>query len=153
MTKSSESLVSFFLLLVLVMCVAMPGSCSIMPPGGFVVGLNRWLKVTVKPEPTVEVISIPKTRCLVFGFEGCKHCITQKRTLNQMSRNGWRVGPMMSDDIEYIDIKSRDERIGKYKHNSYPTLIIVNQAGREISRNEQALNADVLAEWIRSTRN
>jgi hypothetical protein len=69
-----------------------------------------------------------------------------------MSRDGWRVGPLATDDIEHIDIKGRDPRITKYKHSDYPTLIIVDQAGKELSRKTGAIDAAKLAEWIRSTR-
>lgn len=148
MTKSNELLVSLAFIAIAVL-LFMPRGCG--APGGFVVGLNRWLKVTVEPKPVV-VIATPKTKCLIFGFDSCPGCKTLHRTTNQMSRDGWRVGPALTDDIEHIDIKGRDERITKYRHSSYPTLIIVDQSGKELARKEGALSAEVLAEWIRLTR-
>ena len=104
-----------------------------------------------KPAPAVPAVA-PKTRLLIFGFESCPACKILHRSVRDMSRDGWRVGPLPTDDIEEIDIYGRDERIRKYKHSSYPTLIIVDQSGKELARKGGAMSSTALAEWIQSTR-
>lgn len=105
----------------------------------------------VKIKPIIETpVEPPKTRCLVFGFSSCPACRDLHRTLRRM--NGWKVGPLATDDIEEIDIYSNDRRIKKYKHSSYPTLIIVDKSENEISRKTGAMSGQELAAWIQSTR-
>lgn len=112
-----------------------------------------WIgKVQVRPTPAPAPITPPSTRCLIFTATWCKPCAQLKRNVAVMSRNGWRVGPANTDDIEFIDVDGPDERLTKYKHSSVPTLVIVDQSDKEIARREGVQSADALGEWIRSTR-
>lgn len=116
---------------------------------GFEIG--TWIgKVTIKPVTPPKPVEPPKTRCLVFGFSSCPACKELHRTVRRM--NGWKVGPLPTDDIEEIDIYSNDRRIKKYRHSSYPTLIIVDQSEKEVSRKTGAMSGQELAAWIQSTR-
>jgi len=117
--------------------------------------ISSWLgKVRLKPLPPepVVVVAPPATRCLVFSATWCKPCGQLKRNVAAMARTGWRIGPLTTDDIEFIDVDGPDPRIKQYRHSSVPTLVIVDQAGKEIARREDVQTADELGEWIRSTR-
>ncbi len=90
-----------------------------------------WLgKLQIRPAPVAAPIVPPSTRCLIFSATWCKPCTQLKRNVASMSRNGWRVGPLATDDIEIIDVDGRDERLTKYKHSSVPTLVIVDASGK-----------------------
>jgi thiol-disulfide isomerase/thioredoxin len=117
--------------------------------------ISSWLgRFTVRPAPPVvaPVIAPPTTRCLVFSATWCTPCKELKRNINDMQRNGWRVGHLPTDDIEIINVDGRDERIDKYKPRGYPTLVLVDQGGKELSRKSGAISAEALSDWIRSTR-
>ena len=113
-------------------------------------------RVTVQPaliNIQRKKVDPPSHRLLIFGFDSCPACKTLHRTTREMSRDGWRVGSDPTDDIEHIDIYGRDEKVSQYKHGpSYPCLILVDKAGREVGRHVGAMGADKLAEWIRSKR-
>jgi len=102
-------------------------------------------KDIVKPD-----VQPPKTRCLIFGFSSCPACRELHKTVRRL--NGWKLGPLNTDDIEEIDIYSNDRRVSKYKHSSYPTLIIVDRGENEVSRKTGAMSAKELIAWIQSTR-
>jgi len=105
----------------------------------------------VKIKPIIEKpVEPPKTRCLIFGFSSCPACRDLHKTVRRMS--GWNVGPLPTDDIEEIDIYSIDRRVKKYKHSSYPTLIIVDRNENEVARRTGAMDGQTLATWIQSTR-
>lgn len=110
-------------------------------------------KVTVRPVAPPKPIDPPKSRCLIFGFDSCQACKTLHRTIRrELVPAGWRVGPDAIDDIEDIDIYSSSPKVAAYKHSSYPTLIVVDQAGKELARKTGAIGGKELAEWIRSFR-
>jgi len=110
-----------------------------------------WIgKLKVTPVPPPKPIEPPKTRCLIFGFSSCPACRDLHKTVRRMS--GWNVGNKLTDDIEDIDIYSNDHRVKKYKHSSYPTLIIVDRNENEVARRTGAMDGQALATWIQSTR-
>lgn len=152
MTEKPNTNWLFFaiVLAVVVLCFypTFSGGCA---PNGWQIGSGLF-RVTVKPAPVTPAIVPPATRCLIFSATWCKPCTQLKRNVVVMSRNGWRVGPLATDDLEFIDVDGRDERLTKYKHASVPTLVIVDRSGKEIARREGVQTADSLAEWIRSTR-
>lgn len=136
-------------------------ACILWPlaSGGCTQGRNgleiaSWLgKVKVKPLPPEPVLKPPVTRCLIFGYSGCPGCREQHRSIQRdLVPLGWRVGPAPTDDIEEIDIHGRDERINKYKHSSYPTLIIVDQQGVELDRKTGPIPSNELLRWIHTSR-
>ena len=109
-------------------------------------------KVKVQPVIT-PAPQRPSTRCLIFGFSSCPACQQLHRTIRrEVVPKGWKLGPLPTDDIEEIDIYSSDVRVSRYKHSSYPTLIIVDQAGKELDRKSDAMKSDALIAWIQSTR-
>jgi len=113
--------------------------------------LSTWIgKLKVTPVPPPQPIEPPKTRCLIFGFSSCPACRDLHKTVRRM--NGWNVGNKPTDDIEEIDIYSNDRRVKKYKHSSYPTLIIVDRNENEVARRTGAMDGQSLATWIQSTR-
>lgn len=116
--------------------------------------IGTWIgKVTVKPVVPPKPIDPPKTRCLVFGFSSCPACKTLHKTIRwKVVPQGWKLGPLPTDDIEEIDIYSNDRRIKKYKHSSYPTLIIVDRDEKEVDRRTGAMSGEQLITWIQSTR-
>jgi hypothetical protein len=116
--------------------------------------VSTWFgKVILRPAPAPVVVQPPKTRCLVFGFSTCSGCKQLHRTIRwDVQPHGWKVGSAPTDDIEEIDIYSNDRRIKQYRHSSYPTLIIVDQAEKEVSRREEPMTGPDLIAWIQSTR-
>lgn len=145
-----------FFALMLVLMVALflwpvaSGGCARVNNG---MEIASWFgKLKVKPLPPEPVLIPPATRCLIFSATWCGTCRKLKATVLPMARSGWRIGPLPTDDIEFIDVDGRDERISKYRHTSVPTLVIVDSAGKEVARREGVQTADQLGEWIRSTR-
>lgn len=127
------------------------GGCQPIHPliGGLELS-SWWGKVKVKPLPPPP--EPPSTRCLIFGYSTCKFCRELHRTIRwELEPKGWTVGPSPAD-IEEIDIYSSDVRIGRYKHSSYPTLIIVDQKGKEVDRKTYAMKGPELIAWIQSSR-
>ena len=127
---------------------ALSGGCA---PNGWQIGAGPF-NMRLKPVPPAPVITPPKTRCLVFSASWCSPCTKMKRNIAGMSRNGWRVGSLPTDDIEIIDVDGRDERISKFNPKSLPTLVIVDSSGKEVSRKSGEMSAAELAAWIQSTR-
>jgi hypothetical protein len=127
------------------------GAGGFKVPGGAEIS-SWWGKVKVKPLPPEPPLVAPATRCLIFSAKWCGPCNQLKRNVAGMSRSGWRVGSAATDDIEFIDVDGRDERLSKYKHSSIPALVIVDPTGKEIARREGVQSADELGAWIRSTR-
>lgn len=120
-------------------------------PGGAEIS-SWWGKVKVKPLPPEPPLVAPATRCLIFSAKWCGPCNQLKRNIAGMTRNGWRVGPLATDDIEIIDVDGPDPRTKQFNARSLPTLVIVDKSGKEIARKEGVMSADALGEWIRSTR-
>lgn len=115
---------------------------------------SSWIgKVTVKPVAPKPVVEPPPTRCLIFGSSTCGHCRELHKTINrELKPLGWTVGQPPAD-IEEIDIYSNDVRVSRYRHGpSYPTLIIIDQHGKELKREEGAMKGPDLIAWIQSTR-
>lgn len=110
-------------------------------------------KVTFKPVAPSKPVEPPKTRCLIFGFSSCPACKQLERIIRrEVIPHGWRYGPLSTDDIEEIDVRGNDRRLKKYKHSSYPTLIIVDQNEIEVSRRTWPITGQELITWIQSTR-
>lgn len=99
-----------------------------------------------------------KVRCLVFTFEGCPPCKTLKAKIEkELVPSGWKVGTKPTDDFEYIDVYNRrDDRVSKYRKGrnwSCPTLVLVDDAGKELTRHEgDSRTAQQLGDWIKSYR-
>ena len=110
-------------------------------------------KVTLKPVAPPKPVEPPKTRCLVFGADWCGHCKTLHRTIRwQVVPKGWKLGADKTDDIEEINVDSSDRRVKLYRPSSLPTLIIVDQSEKEVSRKTGAMSGQELITWIQSTR-
>lgn len=149
--KSSFDWVPFivlFLVAALILYPSLSGGCV---PAGWQIGAGPF-NFKVKPLPVEKPLVAPETRCLVLSATWCGPCGKLKRNIAGMSRNGWRVGPLPTDDIEILDVDGPDPRIRQYNARVLPTLVIIDKAGKEIARKSEVMSGDDLATWIRSTR-
>lgn len=118
--------------------------------------LGRWLVYReIADEFKPPVILKPKTaRCLIFGFDECPACVVLHRTIRrELVTKGWRVGPLPTDDLEDIDVKGPDPRVRTYAQGggwSCPTLVIVDQSGKELARRPGPMKGDDLIAWLQS---
>jgi hypothetical protein len=157
MTQPNQSNQTFLLLCVV--CAALflwpvvSGGCQRAQQG---VEIASWIgKLKVKPLPPEPAPRVPTTRCLIFGFKACPACRDLERSIHRnLVPLGWKVGPLPTDDIEEIDIYSPDPRVAKYKHASYPTLILVDQQGTEIDRRvwPDRCATNEIIKWIYTSR-
>jgi thioredoxin-related protein len=104
----------------------------------------------------VAVKDAASVRCLVFSFQGCSPCEQLHRTIDkELVPDGWRVGSRPTDDIEFVDVYSRDERVKRYKQGRSwmcPTLVLVDASGKELARKVGAMGGKELSAWIKSHR-
>lgn len=107
-------------------------------------------------ETKVDATDGQKVRCLIFSFDGCPPCATLHKSIEkELVPAGWKVGSKPTDDIERIDVYGKDERVKTYrKGRSWmcPTLILVDDKGKELDRKVGETNGKAVGEWIKSFR-
>lgn len=107
-------------------------------------------------ETKVDATEGQKVRCLVFSFKGCPPCAALYKSIDKdLVPAGWKVGSKPTDDIESIDVYGKDERVKTYRRGRgwmCPTLILVDDKGKELDRRVGETSGKAVGEWIKSFR-
>lgn len=78
-------------------------------------------------------------KVLKFSADWCTPCHTLAKTLESMNLNV---------EIESIDIDEEPSRVSKFAIRGVPTMILVDDNGKELSRSVGAMTPTEILEWL-----
>jgi thiol-disulfide isomerase/thioredoxin len=64
-------------------------------------------------------------RIYVFTRKDCSHCVTVRNSLDQLAKQGWKVGVDNGNHVQIVDVVANPDWSAKWRVESLPTLVLV----------------------------
>lgn len=81
-------------------------------------------------------------KVIKFGASWCGPCRTVGPILHEV------VNEIGNIELEDIDIEENEELIQQYKVKSVPTIVLIDNDGKELSRKTGSLSKNQLTDWL-----
>jgi thioredoxin 1 len=78
-------------------------------------------------------------KVLKFSADWCNPCQTLAKTLESMDLNV---------EIESVDIDAEPSRVAKFGIRGVPTMVLVDDNGKELSRSVGVMSSKEILEWL-----
>jgi thiol-disulfide isomerase/thioredoxin len=80
---------------------------------------------TPRELPKAVTVDALHKRIYVFTRKNCSHCVTVRNSLDQLAKQGWKVGVNNGNHVQIVDVVANPDWSAKWRVESLPTLVLV----------------------------